>query len=294
MDPVRPRFSIVMPAYNTEATIGAAIGSVLAQEGFDAWELVIVDDGSVDATRSIAEQHAAREPRVHVFSQPNAGTGAAISAGIGRAAGEFIVQLGADDELLPAYCAVMNAFIEKHPGYDIYACNAYRVDRHGRRALYQTAPRFERVMSLSLEDLLDAPQIFGAAAFRRDLFERIGGFRPHFYNEDYDFWLRAMMAGAKHIYMPEALVLYRVREGQKTADGIRMRSDDIAILKDAVASGLLTEAQREHAERTIALLERNVAFRRSVQRVMGERLSRPVFTLAHKVAYFVRPHRRAR
>jgi glycosyltransferase involved in cell wall biosynthesis len=289
-----PRFSIVVPAYNAASTLDAAISSVLAQQGFDAFELVITNDGSTDDTLPIAESYAARDPRVRVFSQPNAGAGAAISSAIERAEGEFCVQLGADDELLPDHCTTMSAFIDANPGYDIYASNAFRLHPDGRRTLYHTGPRFERVMSLELDDLLDAPQIFGGAAFCRELFSRVGGFRSDFYNEDYDFWLRAMIAGARHIYTPEPLALYRVRAGQKTADGIRMREDDIAILRDAVTSGGLSPAQVAHAERTVALLEKNVRFRRAVLRVLGERLSRPVFALAHRLAYAVRPHRRAR
>lgn len=289
-----PRFSIVVPAYNAEATIGAAIGSVLAQEGCDSWELVIVDDGSTDGTLAIARAAAARDPRVSVSSQANAGTGAAISAAIERATGEFIAQLGADDELLPNYCATVSALIDAHPGFDIYASNAYRLHPDGRRTLYHTGPRFGRQMSVTTDDLLDAPQIFGTAAFRRTLFAQVGGFRSEFYNEDYDFWLRCMMAGARHVYIPEPLALYRVRPGQKTSDEVRLRADDIKILEDAIASGGLNAGQVEHARHTITLLEKNVKFRRAVLRVFGERLSRPVFVLAHRLAYLVRPHRRAR
>lgn len=288
------RFSIAMPAYNAEATIGAAIGSVLAQEGCDSWELVIVDDGSTDGTRAIAEAAAARDPRVSVSSQPNAGTGAAVTAAIERATGEFVVRLDADDELLPGYCATVSALIDAHPGFDIYASNAYRVLPDGRRTLFHTGPRFGRQMSLTTDDLLDASQIFVTTAFRRTLYAQVGGFRAEFYNEDYDFWLRCMMAGARHVYIPEPLALYRVHPGQKTADGVRIRTDDIAILRDAIASGGLSTAQVAHARHTIALLEKNVKFRRAVLRVFGERLSRPVFVLAHRLAYLVRPHRRAR
>jgi glycosyltransferase involved in cell wall biosynthesis len=289
-----PQFSIVIPAYNVEATIDAAIASALGQEAFDDLEVVVVDDGSTDATRARADAIAARDARVRVLSQSNAGAGAAISAGIRAARGEFLVQLGADDELLPQYAATVAGLIEARPDFDIYASNAFRLLPDGRRAVYHTGPRFQREMSLTVEDLLDAPLIYGAAAFRREWFDRVGGFRAHFYNEDYDFWLRAMIAGARHVYTPEPLALYRVRPGQKTADGIRMRTDDIAIMRDAVASGGLSDAQVLRAERTIARLERNVRFRKRVTRVLGPALARPVFALVHRLAWLVRPYRRLR
>ncbi|HZL06528.1 MAG TPA: glycosyltransferase family 2 protein, partial [Coriobacteriia bacterium] len=225
---------------------------------------------------------------------PNAGTGAAISAAIIRSRGEYVVQLGADDELLPDYCSTMIRFMGTHPGFDIYASNAYRLLLDGTRDLYHTQPRFQKQFSLTVDDLLDEPLIYSSAAFRRSYFDLVGGFRTEFYNEDYDFWLRVMMAGARHIYVPRPLALYRVTPGQKTEDGVRMRLEDIRILQDAVLSGLLTPDQVEHAERSIALLEKNVAFRRWLASLVGPRLAEPVFRLAHRAAVIVRPYRRKR
>ncbi len=67
-----PRFSVLMPAYDAEATIEAAVRSVLAQT-FTDWELVITDDGSTDATATIARRLAEEDGRIRVISQPNAG-----------------------------------------------------------------------------------------------------------------------------------------------------------------------------------------------------------------------------
>lgn len=287
-----PRFSIVMPAYNAAETLGESIGSVLAQTSGD-WELVITDDGSTDATRAVCDRYAEKDPRIRVHSQPNAGAGAAISAAIERAQGEFVVQLGADDELLPEYCSATSGFIDANPGFDIYASNAFYLLPDGSRKPYHTAPRFSSQMSLSVDDMLDEPLIYGTAAFRRELFERVGGFRADFYNEDYDFWLRIMISGARHIYTPQALALYRVNPGQKTEDGVRMRLEDIKILRSAIESGGLSGPQIAHAQRTIGLLEKNVAFRQSVLRLAGPRLAPAVFRAAHAMAWLVRPHRRA-
>lgn len=288
-----PLFSVVMPAYNAAATLDRSIGSVLAQS-FEDWELVITDDGSTDETRAICDRYAADDPRVKVETQPNGGTGAALNAGAQRARGEFIVQLGADDELLPDYCRVTASMMAAHPGFDIYSSNAYRRFPDGSLRLYHTAPRFEREFSLTVDDLLDESQIYGTAAIRTEIVRRVGGFRTEFYNEDYDLWLRAMMAGAKHIYTPEPLAVYTVVPGQKTSFGIRMRQEDARVLEDAIRSGRLTPEQVEHAKRSIRLLEQNVAFRKRVIALVGPRLAEPVFSLAHRLAWIIRPYRRAR
>lgn len=292
MNTSAPRFSIVVPAYNAAATIYDTLESVLGQEGFDDWELLITDDGSSDDTLAMARVYAARDSRISVETQPNAGAGAAITAAIKRASGEFIVQLGADDALLPEYCRTTDAFIRANPGYDIYASDAYRLLSDGRRIRYHEGPRFAGVFSLTVDDMLDAPQIFGTASFRREWFDRVGGFRTEYYNEDYDFWLRAMIAGARHIYQPVPLALYRVVPGQKTADGIHAREGDVAVLRNAIVEGGLTPEQVAHAERTIALVEKNIAFRRRVLGLVGPRAASRVFRAAHALAWFIRPHRR--
>ncbi len=260
----RPLFSVAVPAYNAAETISRAIDSVLSQE-CDDWELVITDDGSTDDTRAIIDSYAVSDGRITVESQPNRGTGAALNAAVVRSRGVYIVQLGADDMLDPEYTSVMSGFIHCNPGFDIYASNAYRELPDGTRELYHTDPRFTQVFSLTLEDLLEANQIYGSAAFRREVFDHLGGFRPEYHSEDYDFWLRAMMAGATHIYNPRPLAVYRVTQGQKTESAELMRREDIRILRDAIESGLLNAEQVAHAERTIARHERNIAFREGVR-----------------------------
>lgn len=286
-----PKFSVVIPAFNAASTLGDTLDSLLSQT-YSSWEAILVDDGSNDGTAALAARYASLDARIRTFSQKNAGTGAAIAAGIRDSRGEFVVQLGADDMLLSEYMTRTDEFIVANPAFDIYASNAYRLYPDGTRTLYHSAPRFSSIFSLTLDDLLDESQIFGTAAFRREWFDRVGGFRHEIYNEDYDFWLRIMAHGATHIYQPIPLALYRVTPGQKTEESVAVRRDDIRILNDLIDSGTLTQEQIEHARRSIALLEKNIAFRTRAEALLGPKLARPLFALAHKVAWLVRPYRR--
>lgn len=288
-----PLFSVVIPAYNAGETLSEAIESVRAQT-FQSWEVVVVDDGSTDSTASIVEDLASSDPRIRLVSQSNQGAGAAITAGIHESSGRFIVQLGADDLLLERCLEVVATSIDAYPEISIHAFNAYRQQPDGSRVAYHATPRFAEELALTLEDMLDEPQIYGAAAFAREWFDRVGGFRSRFFNEDYDFWLRIMAAGATHRYIPEILAVYRMSESQKTADTIAVRTDDIAILTDLIDSGSLSEEQVVRARRSIALLEQNVAFRRRAEALVGRKASVLVFALAHKLAWIVRPYRRKR
>lgn len=88
--------SVVIPAYNAESTIARAINSVIAQSIGD-WELIIIDDGSIDATPTIIDRYASRDSRIKVVHKENSGVSAARNDGIKLATGEWITFLDSDD-----------------------------------------------------------------------------------------------------------------------------------------------------------------------------------------------------
>ena len=92
------KISVITPAYNVAPYIGATVTSVLAQSHQD-WALIVVDDGSADATADIVAQY--RDPRIRLIRQRNAGVAAARNRGIAEAASDAILFLDADDWLAP-------------------------------------------------------------------------------------------------------------------------------------------------------------------------------------------------
>ena len=100
MDKDNSLISIIMPAYNAEKYIARAIDSVINQS-YGNWELIIVDDGSTDATPGIADDYATRDERINAIHQANYGVSVARNAGLNIAHGEFIAFLDADDVLTP-------------------------------------------------------------------------------------------------------------------------------------------------------------------------------------------------
>ncbi len=107
-----PEFSIVIAVFNREALIARALASCLAQERAD-FEVIVVDDGSTD--KSVAIVRSFRDSRLRLLChEMNRGAGAAGNTGIAAAAGEWIVQLDSDDELLPGALSRMSEIARAH------------------------------------------------------------------------------------------------------------------------------------------------------------------------------------
>lgn len=114
--------SIIIPVYDTEGTLARCLDSALAQTFADV-EVVVVDDGSPDRAGELADGYAARDSRVRVIHQVNAGLAEARRAGIRAARGEYIVPLDSDDALPPQAVALLYERVTAH-GLDI-AFGAY-------------------------------------------------------------------------------------------------------------------------------------------------------------------------
>jgi glycosyltransferase involved in cell wall biosynthesis len=113
--PAEPTVGVVIPVWNGERWLGEALDSVLAQEHRPA-DIVVVDDGSSDASAALAERHG---PPVRVACQANAGIGAARNRGIELVAGELVTFLDADDLLTPASLALRVEVLVRRPDIDM-------------------------------------------------------------------------------------------------------------------------------------------------------------------------------
>lgn len=107
--------SVIMPVYNAEKSLLTSVGSVLSQS-HAALELILVDDGSTDASPQICNGFARADSRVKVIHQPNSGVSAARNAGLDAATGEYILFLDSDDYLLPEAVAKALEAQESAPG----------------------------------------------------------------------------------------------------------------------------------------------------------------------------------
>ena len=241
------RVSVVIPAYEAERTVGAAISSVLWQTYGDL-EVVVVDDGSCDATGAIASSFP--EP-VRVVRRENGGVAAARNLGIAEARGELIAFCDADDVLLPRH---LEALVEVHGrAGGIATSNCYWLfdaGIHPARVRYKGGfPRPERQRLAILEQNF----VSTMSLFPKAVWEEVGGFDEDLaLAEDWDFWLRAIYAGYRVALQPRPLALYSWRGDSLAADPARMDEHGRALLGKALARDDLAPEEREYLKRRLA------------------------------------------
>src|SRR3954451_17333719 len=128
----RPRVSVVMAAYEAERFLAEAIESALDQDyPADLVEVLVVDDGSTDATGAIAAHYAAETGRVHVLRQDNAGNVAATNAAFAWAEGDVVALLDADDAWRPGRIARAVELLAARPEVGLVYGNMTVIDEDG-------------------------------------------------------------------------------------------------------------------------------------------------------------------
>ncbi len=217
-----PLITVIIPVYNGAEYVGETIESALKQT-YRNLEVIVVDDGSTDATLSVVQSYAHQDDRVRVISQPNSGVSAARNAAIAAACGEFIAPLDADDLWLPTKLdRQLRRMVEA--GEDtgiVYAWWAW-IDERG--IIVDRSPRWT-IEGNVLDKLMYINFIGNASVplFRKSHVDAVGGYNTAVIPseplicEDYDLALR-IAARYKVVGVPEILMGYRRRSGSRSTD----------------------------------------------------------------------------
>jgi len=202
------RVSAIIPVYNGAATVAAAIDSALAQS-FAALEVIVVDDGSTDATAEVLRRYAGR---IRIIERANGGIAAARNSGAAAATGEYLAFLDCDDIWMPTMVARAVAALDREPACVLAYTNCAVIDSEGGDlgsalvgAGVDHAPMIEEMLARLW------PIMPSAVVMRRAAYAACGGFIEEFRSygfEDVIFWLRVREQGA-FCYIPEPLVKWR-------------------------------------------------------------------------------------
>jgi GT2 family glycosyltransferase len=226
-----PLVSVIVPAYNRAYCLGRTLESALGQSHADI-EIILVDDGSTDDTRTLIRTHYGNDKRVQYLYQPNRGVAAARNTGIQAASGAFVAFLDSDDVWFPWKIELQLGCLEQYPEVGMVWTDMEAVDPARRvfnksylRTMYSAYQWFPQDKLFtewgSLEDIIPSltEKVRGARFYkghifsqmimgnlvhtstvllRRERLEKVRGFNEElrYSGEDYDFHLRTCREGS--------------------------------------------------------------------------------------------------
>lgn len=211
VDPHAPAISVLLPVYNGERYLEQAIRSVLGQS-FTNFELLVLDDGSKDKSRVLAERLAAYDGRVHVRSRSNRGLVPTLNELIGLARGRYLARMDADDIARPDRFRRQVEFLDAHPEVVCVGGAQALIDEKGR-FLTTIVPPLDNA-SIQASVLAGHGAIcHPSAMIRSSAMAEVGGYDPTMRHcEDLDLWLRLGELG--HLAnLPDVVLKYRLDPG---------------------------------------------------------------------------------
>ena len=202
---MKPKVSVIIPAYNGERYITQTVASVLAQT-YTNYEIIVVDDGSIDNTKQVLTPYL---EQIHYVYQSNLGVAAARNRGLELATGELIAFLDHDDVYLPEKLALQVACLLDNPHIGMVHTGWRRINHQGE-TLGNVEP-WHNVPYLRVQDWLKwMPILLSAMLFRRDWLLKVGGFDTSFKQAaDVDLVQNLALQGCSTAWVRQITVCYR-------------------------------------------------------------------------------------
>lgn len=208
-----PQVSVVMSVYDGGDALRGSVQSILSQAGVD-FELIVVNDGSTDTSAGVLDEFARADRRVQVIHQENQGLTRALIRGCAAARGEFIARQDVGDWSMESRLESQCATLDGRSDLSFASCwtevcgpreEFLRIEKGSGSA---TSP-IDIISARGTDGLIDGPSHHGSVMFRREHYQRAGGYRPQFYfGQDWDLWYRLAELGK---FQMVQRVLYRAR-----------------------------------------------------------------------------------
>jgi len=217
-----PRVTVIMPCYNSAGTLAATLDSLLAQT-FSDYEVIAVNDGSIDATQAILERYAPHlGGRLRIMTQENAGQTVAKTRALEAARGDLVALLDSDDLWHPDKLTRQVAFLDEHAAVGLCYTDGFYVDQEGRNTgAYGVSPQLRGRCALAL--ILGNDIVGSSVMFRRALVSQVGTFDSTLRAcENWDLWTRIADTCAID-YLAEPLTFYRRHSTNMSRDLEKMR-----------------------------------------------------------------------
>jgi peptidoglycan/xylan/chitin deacetylase (PgdA/CDA1 family) len=222
--------AVIVPCYNAAATLPDTIASVQRQSVRD-WQMIIVDDGSSDATLDVARSAAKADPRIRILAQASAGVAAARNAGLRVACASWALFLDADDTLRPRALRRLLQTARGSPETGVVVGRSARLDRHGKTwgsPCYDLSDPFGVLA-------YECGVAINSALVRPELVRLVGGFDESLRSaEDWDLWQRLARAGVGFVQLDEVVALYHSRSGSLSKDVGQLARDSLTVMERGI------------------------------------------------------------
>jgi cellulose synthase/poly-beta-1,6-N-acetylglucosamine synthase-like glycosyltransferase len=242
-----PAVSVLIPAYNAELTLAAALASVQRQTERD-WECLVVDDGSQDGSVEVAAAFARRDARFRVVRLAHGGIVSALNAGVELCRGELVARLDADDLMARRRLQLQREALDRDASLAGVGCH---VRFFPRRAMSDGLRNYERWLcaigddtAVEREAFIECPLAHPSLTLRRAVL-RAAGYRECPWPEDYDLLLRLIQQGRRLGVVPQRLLHWRDGSARLSRTAGRYSLAAFVECKaEFLASGFLRTAER--------------------------------------------------
>ncbi|MEP0871647.1 glycosyltransferase [Trichocoleus desertorum AS-A10] len=250
-----PLVSIIIPVYNGEKTIQETINSVLAQT-FSDFELIVINDGSQDKTLEVVSE--IQDPRIKVFSYPNAGLSATRNRGISHSQGQFIAFLDADDLWTADKIEAQLKALQDNPEAGLAYSWSDFVDEssqflHIGRRLTWDGDVHRKILVINFLEHGSNPLI------RREALKVIGNFDESLSAaEDWDMWIR-LAAKYSFVVVPVPQILYRVSANSLSTNIDKLEAACLTVIERAF--GQVPKELRSLKKRSLSEIYKYLTFK---------------------------------
>ena len=213
-----PVVSILMPVRNEGKYLKAAITSIRMQTFID-WELVVVDDGSTDGTAELLGD-ATEDRRLRVLQNSGKGLVPALNLGLKECRGKFIARMDGDDISHPERLAQQLEIFDRHPQTGLVASSFRHFPRSGLKIGMLAYEEWQNSLTnhdaIMADIFVESPFVHPGVMFKKEIIDRLGGYRDMGWAEDYDLWLRMAADGVLFAKTGEPLIFWRDRTERAT------------------------------------------------------------------------------
>ena len=211
---MKQKISIVIPTFNRATTLGKAVESVISQTN-ENWELIIIDDGSIDETPKIVRNYLSDE-RISYFYQDNHGVSVARNTGVKLSNGEYVIFLDSDDVFFPNM--IQSVFELEFFKYDLICWQVLKII-DGKSSIWKPQKMSEFYGGIV------ASFLSGSICYRKSLFLKVGGFDNNInFGENYELGLRiSQIEGLRINIIDRVFLKYEIRTLNRVSNCLENR-----------------------------------------------------------------------